>query len=365
LSDSNSNPGAAAVAPPRTAREILERGRKFLEGKAVEEFRLDAELLVAHALKLNRLGLFMALERPVDESEIDLARELLVRRGHGEPVAYLTGSREFYGRPFNVGSGCLIPRPETEHIVDEARRWALERMGSSVEQRDLELEISRVAERLETSFDSAEENAPILTDSESSSAESTGEGESSGGEKELGSDWAPQILDLGTGSGCLAVTLALELEGASVRAVDVSANALRWARKNAEQFEVAIDFEESDAFESLNRLEAGSLDLVVSNPPYVDPKDADQLAREVREFEPGEALFAPKGDLDYWVRKLMQSVPKLLRANGLLLVELGADQGGRMSALAKEHAPKNSQIELIADLAGIDRVLALRITEPK
>ena len=361
MGESRLDSSGSALAPPRTAREILERGRKFLADKGIEEFRLDAELLVAHALKLNRLGLFMALERPVDSSEIDLARELLVRRGKGEPVAYLTGTREFYGRPFCVGSGCLIPRPETEHIVDEARRFARERLGRSVEQQDLALELSRTAQKSPERVDSSRTNGDQVRDSQAGFESEQPNAGASDEDREPSGVCFPMVLDLGTGSGCLAISLALELDNAQVTAIDSSSDALRWARKNAQELGAHVAFEQADAFEFLNQLAPHSLDLVVSNPPYVDPAQAAQLAREVRNYEPSEALFAPAGDLDHWARRLLQAVPRTLRPDGLLLIELGADQGRRMLDLAKEHAPSHSEVELIADLAGIERVFALRL----
>ncbi len=327
----------ASALPPRTAREVLERGRTFLEGKGVEEFRLDAELLVAHALKLNRLGLFLELERPVDEAELSTARELLVRRGKGEPVAYLTGEREFYGRPFRVGAGCLIPRPESEHLVDEARRWWLERAGQSVEQRDSALELRR------------QESA--LGETQERSMEASEPSHSMGAE----------ILDIGTGSGCLSVTLALELATSRVSGVDRSRPALEWARQNADLLEAEVAFHEADGLAYLETLAQGSVDLVVSNPPYVDSATKATLAREVREFEPAEALFAPPGDTDFWVRELCARVPRVLRPGGLLLVELGSEQGERALELAQSAAPPKARVSLISDLAGLDRVLALQL----
>ena len=350
MSDSSTERGApsqASAETPRTAREVSDRGRLFLENKGVEEARLDAELLVAHALGMDRLGLFMTLDRPVAEEELRRARELLVRRGKGEPVAYLTGEREFFGRAFHVGAGCLIPRPETEHLIDEARRWWQERTGSSAVQRDLALEASRqralAADHLSEQPDADTEAVEAMSKEAPTPPAQSG----------------PVVLDLGTGSGCLAITLALELEGASVTAVERSAAALEWARANARALGAEVCFEEGDALAFLGGLSAGSLDLVVSNPPYVDRKELPNLAREVRDFEPAEALLAPQGDVDFWVRELVQRVPALLRAGGLLLIELGAEQGERALALARAAAPCGARVEVLRDLAGLDRVLVL------
>lgn len=281
-------------APPRTAREMLARGRAFLERHDVAEARLDAELLVAHALGTDRLHLFLDLERPVADAEVRAARELLVRRSKGEPCAYLIGRREFYGRDFEVGPGVLIPRPETELLVDRARELF--------------------------------------------------------GERE-----APVLVDVGTGSGCLACTLALEIEGARVTGTDISAQALAQAGKNAAALGVAVELVLGDGLAPVRErvTSDGRVDGIVSNPPYVDPDDP-ALAPEVREHEPAEALFAPAGDPDHWVRRLVREARELLKPGGVLLVELGHDQAPRVRAWLES---EGVQFTLHADLAGLERVL--------
>ncbi len=292
-------PPQRAQAAPRTARELFERSRDFLARKGASEARLDAEWLVAHALGLDRLGLYLALDRPLVEVEIDRARDLVKRRGRGEPVAYLTGSREFYGRRFAVGPGCLVPRPETELLVDVAREWRTE-PGSPAE---------------------------------------------------------PIGLDVGTGSGCVALTLALEIDGATIEAIDVSSEALAFAERNAEALGARVRLRRADAFEDLAQRPDRSLDLLVSNPPYVDPRERAALPADVREHEPAVALFAPESDLDRWPRFLLERSMHLLRPGGLLLVELGLGQAERVQALARE---RGLEVQLRRDLAGIDRVLAFR-----
>jgi release factor glutamine methyltransferase len=267
---------------------MVRMAREFLERKGVEAARLESELLVAHALGLDRLKLFLQLDRPVSGSEIDRARDLLVRRGRREPTAYIVGAREFYGRSFKVGPGVLIPRPETELLVDRARELARTRLA-----------------------------------------------------------------DLGTGSGCLAITLALEIQGARVLAVDRSGAAVLCARENARALGAEIEIVEGDAFEVLDQ--AGvRFEVVLSNPPYVPPEERSSLAPEVAEHEPPEALFAPPGDPDFWVRTLLERSRAWLEPGGVLLVELGAGQAVRARALADGLGWKT---RLHRDLAGIDRVL--------
>ena len=270
--------------------------RAFLERKGVEEARLEGELLVASALGLDRLKLFMQLDRPVDGAEIDRARDLLVRRGKREPLAYITGEREFYGRPFKVGPGVLIPRPETELLVDEARRVAAE----------------------------------------------LGQG-------------APAIADVGTGSGCIAITLALELPEARVIGFDVSPAALLCAQRNAELLGARLEFVEGDALATLPA--RAPFDLLVSNPPYVLRSEKGTLAPEVAEHEPELALYAPERDPDFWARALLERGREWLAPGGALLVELGHQQGERVLALAQRLGWKAA---LVRDLARIERVLVAR-----
>jgi len=275
---------------------MLQLARAFLERKQVEESRLEAELLVAHALGLDRLGLFMQLDRPIQGVEVDRARDLLVRRGKREPVAYIVGRREFYCRDFEVAPGVLIPRPETELLIDLSR----------------------------------ERCAALTSD-------------------------APRIADLGTGSGCIAVTLALEIEGAEVHAADLAPSAVQQARQNAERLGARVEVHLGDGFEALAPF--APFDLLVSNPPYVALETRASLEPEVRDFEPELALFAPDGDPDHWVRRLIEALPQFVAPGGSLLVELGADQGPRALALAER---AGLEAELHEDLARIPRVLAVR-----
>lgn len=288
---------AGARPTPRNAGEMLALGKQFLEAKGRADARLEAELLVAEALELDRLKLFLSLDRPVTGAEVDRARDLLVRRAAGEPVAYLTGRREFYGRDFAVGPGVLVPRPETELLVDLVR--------------------ARFRGR---------EEEPL------------------------------RIADLGTGSGCLAVTLAAELPGARVLALDVADAALEFAARNAEALGVAerVRVERADGVAGLVALAAEPLDALVCNPPYIDPAAPEGLEDDVRRHEPEEALFAPAGDPEHWVRALLEALPRLVRPNGVLVVELGAGQGPRALALARE---RGRDAALHRDLAGHERVL--------
>lgn len=287
-------PARDARAPegePRTAREMLARAQIFLAKKGVEPARREAELLVAHALSLDRMRLYLSLDRPLEGEEIQRGRELVVRRGKREPTAYLTGKREFYGREFRVGPGVLVPRPETELLVDRARALLAGREGA-------------------------------------------------------------RIADVGTGSGCLAVTLALELPGSRVVAVDIAPRALEYARENAARLGAEVEFLLGDGCAPL----AGLFDLVLSNPPYVDPAEAHELEPEVRAYEPAEALFAPAGDPDHWARRLLREGMPRLAPGGWLLIELGHDQAARV-----ETWPESAALPWTTarDLERVERVLQI------
>lgn len=296
---------------PQTAGEMVKLAREFLVKKGIEEARLESELLVAHSLGVDRLKLFLQHDRPITEAEIARARELLVRRGKREPTAYLTGRRDFYGRPFQVGPGALIPRPETELLVDRAREIARSRAGAGT---------------------------PLA-----------------------------RAADFGTGSGCLAITLALEIEGLAVFAVDLSNDALNWARRNLEAlsstvkpgktpFAPQVEFAHGDGYALLReraRTSGQGFDLVVANPPYVTRDEAADLAPEVRDHEPASALFAPEGDPDHHLLKLLDGVGTWLAPGGTLLVELGHRQGARAKALAES---RGLQAQIQRDFAGIERV---------
>jgi len=277
---------------------MLQAAREFLTRKGVEEARLEADLLVAHALGLDRLRLYMQLDRPIGPAELDRARDLLVQRGKRIPLAYIRGTREFYGRSFQVGPGVLIPRPETELIIDRAREWA-------------------------------------------------------------GTRSALRIADLGTGSGCLAITLALECPQSQVLALELSAAAAICAQANLQRLAPGVRLIEGEGFASLEASvrEHGRFDLIVSNPPYVEAAERASLAPEVREHEPELALFAPANDPDYFARELLERAPRWLNPGGLLLVELGHRQAARLRRLAEQWG---RAIALVRDGAGIERVLEWR-----
>ena len=223
------------ASTPPTLIDVVRLSTTYLGDHGSTSARLDSELLCAQALGLRRIDLYLQFDRPLDEHELSAIRELVRRRGKGEPVAYITGTREFYGRPFAVTRDVLVPRPDTETLVQRAVAFLRARTGAEL-----------------------------------------------------------RVADLGTGSGCIAITLAAEVPGMSVTATDVSAAALDVARANAERLEVPGTFVESSWADALD----GTFDLVVSNPPYVTTAELDAVDRDVRDFEPHGALLGGEDGLD-------------------------------------------------------------------
>jgi release factor glutamine methyltransferase len=268
--------------------------RRFVAaGIAAPEARLDAELLLRHVLGWDRAAWLTRRDEAAPDGA-DAAFDAAVRRREArEPVAYIRGVQEFYGRDFAVGPGVLIPRPETEMLIDE---------GLAV----------------------------------------------------LAGRDAPHVLDIGTGSGCLAVTLALELPDATVTATDVSPDALAVAGENARRLGVASRVTFALAAGAGG---GGPYDLVVSNPPYVPDGDHAGLQPEVRRFEPATALFAGVDGLDV-VRAIVPEVWSRLRPGGAMVVEIGIGQGAAAEAIAR--AAGFVAVAVRADLQGIPRVVVAR-----
>jgi release factor glutamine methyltransferase len=255
------------------------------------EAALDAELLIRHVLEWDRTAWLTRRDQPASAEVTEAFDALVARRAAREPVAYLRGVQEFFGRAFAVGPGALIPRPETELVVEE---------GLAA--------LARVA--------------------------------------------TPRILDIGTGSGCLAVTLALERAEAQVEASDVSAAALAWAQSNAERFGVSARV----AFTLAGGTTGGSgpFDLVVSNPPYVRVADAASLQPEVARYEPAVALFAGDDGLDV-IRIVVPEARAALRDGGSLVMEIGIGQSDEASSVARRAG--FADVRVRDDLQGIPRVL--------
>ncbi len=274
-----------------TLVEILKWTADYFSTQGIDSGRLDAELLLCDLLGLDRVGLYLNYDRPLSTDELSLYRQRVKRRARREPVQYILGHTEFWSLDFKVNPSVLIPRADTEVLVEQA------------------LEIAACPGR---------------------------------------------IVDLGTGSGAIAVALALECPSAQVVAVDISPAALEVARANAEALAPGrIGFVQGDLLDGCE----GSFDLIVSNPPYVTEGEMEELMPEVGRFEPRGALVAGIDGLDIY-RRLALEAPPRLNSGGWLIVEVGATQAAQVGALFSEAGLVD--VRLRKDYAGIERVVAAR-----
>jgi release factor glutamine methyltransferase len=296
-------PISPAAVPP-AARAALAQAIARLEAARVPSAALNAELLLLHAIGRDRTWFYTHPEYAMSADEAAEFARLIEMRAAGTPAQYLTGKQEFWGLEFEVTRDVLIPRPETEHVIEVA--------------------LARLAAR----------RADAL-----------------------------RVADVGTGSGCIAVALARELPNARVVATDVSAAALTVAQRNAERLGVAarIEFREMSLLDAYLPEAGGEegFDLIASNPPYVALGEAAALAREVREHEPHGALFGGETGAEIYPALIAQA-ENLLRRGGVLVVELGYDSAARVRPLVETSAWR--EIEISNDLAGIPRVLAAERT---
>ncbi len=286
-----------------TVRQALREATANLSDAGIESARLDAELLLAEALGLDRSMLYLHYEAPLDARAEERVYSLLARRVDGEPAAYITGRREFWSLDFLVTPAVLVPRPETEMLVEVA-----------VGLFEVESQIS---------------------------------------------DRKFQILDLGTGSGAIAVALAKEIVGSEIWATDISPGALEVACANARRHgvEAKIQFLHGDLFEPVS--DRGKIfDLIVSNPPYVRSDEIDALPRDVRDFEPRIALDGGADGLDFY-RRIIPGALRYLSDGGFLVLEIGAEMGLEVARLFVQ-ADGYASPRRYRDYAGRDRVVRAR-----
>jgi release factor glutamine methyltransferase len=269
-----------------TIGDVLRASTEHLAAKDADNPRLDAERLLAHALGLQRVELYMHHDRPLTEAELDAARALLARRAGGEPLQYVLGEWGFRGLTLRVDGRALIPRPETETVVERC--------------------LALIAGREE-----------------------------------------PRVLDVGTGSGAIALAIADEHPGARVTALDVSDDALALAKENAERTGLAVELRRHDLFDGLP---GEQWDLVVSNPPYVLEDELPTLRSDVVAWEPGVALVG-RGHTDAVVR----DAARALRRGGALVLEVHEGGAAAVASLLESHGFVD--VRTTADLAGRDRVV--------
>jgi release factor glutamine methyltransferase len=280
---------------PMTLLEILRGSTDYLTRAGVQPARLEAEILLAHVLGLGRLDLYLQFERPLTEPDLAALRSLLRRRVQGSPVAYLTGEREFFGLRFSVREGVLIPRPESELVV--------------------ELALARLAAK----------DAPAVA------------------------------ADLGTGSGCIGIAIAVGSPSTWIDAVDISETAVEVASSNAAQLGVSERVTVVQGSWGRPLKGRGPYNLIVSNPPYVTIDELNALEPGVRDFEPLLALDAGQDGLAPY-RELLGDLPELAVADATILLEVDPRRADAVAQLASESWP-SAEPKLHSDLSGRDRVL--------
>ncbi|HTW93408.1 MAG TPA: peptide chain release factor N(5)-glutamine methyltransferase [Tepidisphaeraceae bacterium] len=288
---------------PWTVRRLLEWTTPFFSRKQVDAPRLSAELLLADVLKIPRIKIYTDYERPLTEKELATFRDLVRRAGEQEPVAYLTGVAHFFNLEFEVTRDVLIPRPDTEVLVEQVIQLLRTQVGME----------------------------------------------------------SPRILDLCTGSGCVAAAIAHNIKSAAVTATDLSPKAVAIARKNVQRLglDQRVLVEEGDLYEALgNSVDRQPFHLIVANPPYIPSGQIEKLDRTVRDYEPKIALDGGMDGLDFHRRILARAGERLV-AGGHAFLEIAFDQGEAALEVAGGFADFESP-RLLKDYGGRDRVVTMR-----
>ncbi|MDI6729695.1 MAG: peptide chain release factor N(5)-glutamine methyltransferase [Thermodesulfovibrionales bacterium] len=284
-----------------TAIDKLKEVSAFLESKGIEDAAKEAEILITEALHIDKSELYSGSLEVSDETSRHID-SLALRRAEGEPIQYIIGHVDFYGMKINVGRGVLIPRPETELLVEETIKI-------------LHSCIMHYASRI-------------------------------------------TILDLCTGSGCIAIALAKHLPDADVYGIDKSDTAIHYATRNATENDVRnVHFIKGDLFEPVGKM---AFDCIVSNPPYIKTADIQGLQREIKDYEPVDALNGGEDGLDFY-RRIFENAHKFLKENGIIILEIGHDQADDVEKIAMNAGFKN--VTFIKDYAGIKRIFIGRKNE--
>ena len=296
---SQSPDSALTTERPLTLLDVLNRSVQHLQKKKIEKARLQSELLIAHALNLPRLQLYLQFDRPLSTPELDSIRTLIRRRSNFEPLQYILGTAEFMSLPFSVTPQTLIPRPETEILVESA--------------------IQQIR---------------------------------------LFSKSGVKVCDIGTGCGNIAIAIKSNCPDISITAVDISPTAIAVAQKNAAQlgFATQIDFKIGNLFESVP---GEKFDLIVSNPPYVVHHQIKELEPEIIQFEPHSALDGGKDGLEFY-RRIIAESQNHLNDSGFLLFEIGQGQITGIRDIFQKF-PSFHIIKVIPDLTQIERVIVAQL----
>lgn len=286
-----------------TVRRILEWTSGFFKRKNVEPARLSAELILAHVLGLPRIKLYTDYERQLSEKDLAACRDLVKRAGEEEPIAYLTGTAPFFNLDFHVTRDVLIPRPDTETLVENVLQFVRHQGGFE----------------------------------------------------------APRVLDLCTGSGCIAAAIAYHLKAAVVTATEISAPAVEVARANVERLGLSgrVLVEQGDLFEPLTRMvDIQPFNLIVSNPPYIPTAQVATLDRSVKDYEPLQALDGGPDGLTIH-RRILAEAPARLTPGGRIFLEIAFDQGELAQQVMSEY-PAFDEVRILKDYGGRDRVVTAR-----
>lgn len=285
-----------------TVLSLLKKAEQYFKEKRIHSPRLEAEILLSHTLSMDRVSLYAHYKKPVNPHEVDRFRGLVKDRVNGTPTAYLIGTKEFFSLPFFVSKQVLIPRPETEDVVQSA-------------------------------LDHLPKDGQGL-----------------------------RVADIGTGSGCIIITLLKLKPKLSGVGVDISSLALNTARENAEfhGVESRLKLLEGDLCEPLlAQKEGGAYRVITCNPPYVDPEGPVPYDAEVKDSEPNTAVFSPPGDPFYCYKRVLEQAGKLLDPQGLLIFEMGMGMSEKLCKMAEAEGFRVAAVK--KDLAWIDRVICLSL----
>jgi release factor glutamine methyltransferase len=292
-----------SAQPHKTVRELIQVTSAWFEDKSVKSARLNAERLLADVLGLTRMELFLQHDRPVLGPELEKYRDLVRRRGAGEPLQQILGETEFYSRTFKVEPGVFIPRPETERLIEAC--------------------------------------CGLLAPGDRSIV-------------------SPLAVEIGCGTGIIGVTLALELPRLTVHATDVNPNAVALAERNAHLLgcDVRMEFHQGNRFAPLPAHLKGQVDLLVSNPPYIPTGEIPELAGEVKDHDPRDALDGGEDGLNVY-RAIAGEMRDWVRPGGHAAFEIGFDQGPQVKEILEASGARD--VTVIADYADLDRVVTARL----
>lgn len=281
-----------------TIQKLLNWTTEFLTNKGVDSPRLSAELLISHVVGLKRIELYTQFDKQVPQQQLDLLHDLVKRAGLHEPVAYLTGKTEFYSLELDITADCMIPRPETELLVQRAIEFLRTRSG------------------------------------------------------------VQYICDLCTGSGCIAVAIAKNFPDARITATDISAAALEVTARNVEKHRLKehVRLLCGDLFEPvIQQLDVNQFDLIVCNPPYVSTAEYEKLEKNVKDYEPESALLAGEDGLDVY-RRIIEKADEFLKPGAALMLEIGYAQGPAVRELL-EQTGAFAEIKIEKDFYDNDRIV--------